>query len=60
MKRDYAGVVQILQGLRAEAPEWLPQQDYARTILGRTLRKRRGPWPDDLRQLAEAVRLPAF
>jgi hypothetical protein len=60
MRREYGDVVEVMQGLRREAPEWLANQQYARDVLEVVLRKRRGPWPDDLRGLAEAVRLPPF
>jgi hypothetical protein len=37
------------------ALEWLGQQQYARDV--RVLDKRRGPLPDDLKQLAEVASL---
>lgn len=58
MKRQYADVVTVMTRLQAEAPEWLAQQRYARTILEEVIQRRRGPLPEDLRGLAAAVRLP--
>ena len=58
MRREYCDVVGVLRELQAEAPEWLPQQQYARDVLEGVVRRRRGPLPEDLRDLAAAVRLP--
>ena len=58
MRREWDDVVGVMEGLRREAPEWLANQQYARDVLEAVLRRRRGPWPDDLRGLAAAVRLP--
>lgn len=58
MRREYADVVQVMEGLRREAPEWLANQQYARDILEGIVKRRRGPWPQELRDLAEATRLP--
>jgi transcriptional regulator with XRE-family HTH domain len=58
MRRDYPAVVDVMQGLRAEAPEWLGNQQYARDILEGILHRRRGPLTQELRELAGAVRLP--
>lgn len=58
MRRDYAGVVDVMSGLRAQAPEWLGNQQYARDVLEGILRRRRGPLTSELRELATAVRLP--
>ena len=58
MRREYADVVCVLRELQAAAPEWLPNQQYARDILEGVVRRRRGPLPQDLRDLAGAVRLP--
>jgi transcriptional regulator with XRE-family HTH domain len=60
MRREYGDVVEAMQGLAREAPEWLASQQYARDILEGILRRRRGPWTGDLRDLAKAVRLPEF
>jgi transcriptional regulator with XRE-family HTH domain len=57
MKRQYADVVEVMQGLRNAAPEWLASQQYARDILEDVIRRRRGPLPADLRELAAATRL---
>jgi transcriptional regulator with XRE-family HTH domain len=58
MRREYPDMVGVMAGLRAEAPEWLASQQYARDILEGVIRKRRGPWPEGLRELAVATRLP--
>ncbi len=59
MRKEYGKVVEVMEGLRREAPQWLPNQQYARDILEDVAGRRRGPWPEDLRVLAKAVRLPA-
>jgi hypothetical protein len=58
MRREYGDVVEVMTGLRAEAPEWLGNQQYARDIMEDLIRRRRGPLPQDLRDLAEATHLP--
>jgi transcriptional regulator with XRE-family HTH domain len=58
MRREYAEVVGVMQGLQREAPEWLGSQQYARDILEGIIRRRRGPWTQELRDLAAATRLP--
>jgi hypothetical protein len=58
MRRQYGDVVEVMTALRAEAPEWLAQQRYARDILEGIIRRRRGPLTEDLRELAAAVQLP--
>jgi transcriptional regulator with XRE-family HTH domain len=55
--REYGDAVGVLQDVRAEAPEWLLEQHYARDILGRVIQRRRTLTPD-MRELADAVRLP--
>lgn len=57
MMRDYGEAVAVMDGLRAEAPEWLLQQRYARDILETVIRRRRTLTPV-MRELAAAVRLP--
>jgi hypothetical protein len=59
MRRQYGDVVAVMTALRAEAPEWLAQQRYARDIIEGIIRRRRGPLSGELRDLAAAVRLPA-
>ncbi|MGW1740636.1 helix-turn-helix domain-containing protein [Nocardia sp. NPDC001965] len=54
--RNYSEAVATLQDIRALAPEWLPQQRYARDILGSIVRHRRTLTPE-MRELADAVRL---
>ena len=58
MRREYPEMVGVMAGLRAQAPEWLASQQYARDILENVIQKRRGPWPEGLRELAAATRLP--
>lgn len=58
MKRQYGDVVEVMTGLRHQAPEWLRNQQYARDILEGIIRRRRGPWTPKLRDLAVAVQLP--
>lgn len=58
MRRQYGDVVEVMTELRAQAPEWLAQQRYARDILEGIIRRRRGPLSGELRELAAAVRLP--
>jgi transcriptional regulator with XRE-family HTH domain len=57
MKRDWDGFTEVMQGLRAQAPEWLANQQYARDIVASAIDRRRGPASADLQQLAVAVRL---
>lgn len=59
MRKEYADVVEVMEDLRRRAPEWLASQQYARDILEGVLKRRRGPWPAELRDLARAVRLPS-
>lgn len=55
--RDYAGAIGTMLEVWESSPEWLPQQRYARDILGRIVGRRRTLTPE-MRQLTEAVRLP--
>jgi alkylhydroperoxidase/carboxymuconolactone decarboxylase family protein YurZ len=57
MLRQYGEATSILQDLRRTAPEWLPQQRYAKDILGRIVQRRRTLTPD-MRELANVVNLP--
>lgn len=57
MRRDYPEAIAIMQELRAQVPEWLVQQGYARTILAR-MRDHRRTMSKEMRDLADAVRLP--
>lgn len=54
--RQYGEAMTVMQDLHATAPEWLPQQRYARDILGTVVRERR-TLTEDVRQLADAIRL---
>jgi hypothetical protein len=58
MRREYGDVVGVMSGLRAEAPEWLGNQQYGRDILEAVIAKRRGPLTQELRDLVTATRLP--
>ncbi|WP_181787818.1 helix-turn-helix domain-containing protein [Streptomyces phytophilus] len=55
--RRHADAMTTLQRVRAEAPEWLPHQRYARDIVGRLVERRRTLTPE-MRELADTVRLP--
>ncbi|NBE54773.1 helix-turn-helix transcriptional regulator [Streptomyces boluensis] len=55
--RDYAKAVDVLQEIRASAPEWLPNQRYARDIFGRIIARRR-TLTSDMRSLADAIGVP--
>jgi transcriptional regulator with XRE-family HTH domain len=55
--RDYARTVEILQQIRESAPQWLPNQRYARDIFGRVIAKRR-TLTTDMRSLADAIGVP--
>lgn len=55
--RQYAEAVDTFQKIRAGSPQWLPNQRYARDILGRIVSKRRTLTPD-MRELADLVHLP--
>ncbi|MER5889561.1 helix-turn-helix transcriptional regulator [Streptomyces sp. NPDC001941] len=56
--RDYAGAVEELGGVLRDSPEWLPNQRFARDIVGTVVSKRRTLTPE-IRELADAVALPA-
>ncbi|QFG10718.1 DNA binding protein [Streptomyces phage Animus] len=55
--RQYGEAVEVLQKIQAGSPQWLPNQRYARDILGRVVSKRRTLTPE-MRQLADVVGLP--
>jgi len=55
--RDYAKTVEVLQGIRVNAPQWLPNQRYARDIFGRVIARRRTLTPE-MRDLADAIGVP--
>lgn len=57
MLRRYPEAMGILRELRAEAPEWLVQQGYARRIVKDILEQRRS-LTQEMRDLADAVALP--
>ncbi|MEU7043525.1 helix-turn-helix transcriptional regulator [Streptomyces varsoviensis] len=54
--RDYPAAVELLQRVRHDAPQWLPQQRYARDILDTVVRGRRTLTPE-MRELAGVVGL---
>ncbi|MFD9487789.1 helix-turn-helix domain-containing protein [Streptomyces sp. NPDC059991] len=56
--RNYGRAVEKLTEIRRNSPEWLPNQRFARDILGKVVRKRRRLTPE-IRELADAVSLPA-
>jgi transcriptional regulator with XRE-family HTH domain len=55
--RDPASSVGILRYIQEAAPEWLPQQRYARDILARVIDRRRTLTPE-IRELADAIGVP--
>lgn len=55
--RQYAESVNVLQGIQAASPQWLPNQRYARDIIGRVISHRRTLTPE-MRSLADAVGIP--
>jgi transcriptional regulator with XRE-family HTH domain/predicted nucleic acid-binding protein len=55
--RQYGNAVETLTGIHAAAPEWLPNQRYARDILGRIVARRRTLTPE-MRSLADVMELP--
>ncbi|MHA5049227.1 helix-turn-helix domain-containing protein [Streptomyces sp. SD15] len=55
--RDYAKTVEVLQGISAVAPQWLPNQRYARDIFNRVIARRRALTPE-MRSLADAIGVP--
>ncbi|WP_312023943.1 hypothetical protein [Streptomyces sp. WAC 04229] len=55
--RDYAKTVEVLQRIRADAPQWLPNQRYARDIFGRVIARRR-TFTQGMRDLADAIGVP--
>ncbi|MEU3755127.1 helix-turn-helix transcriptional regulator [Streptomyces olivoreticuli] len=55
--RQYAEAVDVLQTIRRAAPQWLPNQRYARDILGRVIDRRRTLTPE-MRTLADAIGVP--
>jgi hypothetical protein len=55
--RQYPEAVRVLQQLRQERPEWLPQQRYASDILLKIIQRRRTLTPE-MRDLASFIGLP--
>jgi hypothetical protein len=57
MKHDYPKALEILQGLRADVPEWLVQQGYARVVM-RSIVDQRRTLSRAMRDLADAISMP--
>lgn len=57
MLRRYPDALEMLQGLRADVPEWLVQQGYARVIL-RNITDQRRTLTREMRDIADAIDLP--
>ncbi|AFO10917.1 DNA binding protein [Streptomyces phage phiELB20] len=55
--RQYGEAVEVLQNIRASSPQWLPNQRYARDIMGRIVARRRTLTPE-MRSLADLVGVP--
>ncbi|MGW4290739.1 helix-turn-helix domain-containing protein [Streptomyces sp. NPDC004673] len=55
--RQYAEAMDTFQKIRASSPQWLPNQQYARDVLGRVLSRRR-TLTSEMRELAEMMQLP--
>ncbi|MFE2098940.1 helix-turn-helix domain-containing protein [Streptomyces sp. NPDC059468] len=55
--RQYAEAVDTFRKIRDGSPQWLPNQRYARDILGDIVSKRRTLTPD-MRELADLMHLP--
>lgn len=55
--RYYPEAVAVLQDLRRERPQWLPQQRHAADVLSKIIRRRRTLTPE-MRELADAMNLP--
>ncbi|RBM05626.1 helix-turn-helix transcriptional regulator [Streptomyces sp. PT12] len=55
--RRHQEAVQTMLGILRDSPEWLPNQRYARDIVGRVVERRRTLTPQ-MRVLADVVRLP--
>ncbi|MEK8172245.1 hypothetical protein NKH77_32080 [Streptomyces sp. M19] len=54
--RQWGPAMDKLTALQRTAPEWLPQQSYARTVLGRIVEERRTLTPE-MREMAAAIHL---
>ncbi|WP_049564877.1 helix-turn-helix domain-containing protein [Streptomyces sp. SBT349] len=55
--RHHPQAVETLLGILRHSPEWLPNQRYARDIMGQVVERRRMLTPQ-MRALADAVKLP--
>ncbi|MFE0964026.1 MULTISPECIES: helix-turn-helix domain-containing protein [Streptomyces] len=55
--RRFGDAVEVLQGIHRSSPQWLPNQRYARDIMGRIMDRRRTLTPE-MRSLADVVGLP--
>lgn len=54
---QYGEAVGVLRDIQEKSPEWLPNQRYARDVLGEVVARRRVLTPE-MRSLADAVGLP--
>jgi hypothetical protein len=55
--RRYGESVEVLQGISRTSPQWLPNQRYARDILGRVITRRR-TLTSEMRALADVCGVP--
>lgn len=55
--RQYPEAISVLEELRQARPQWLPQQRYARDILGVVIKRRR-VLTSQMRDLADFLRVP--
>jgi transcriptional regulator with XRE-family HTH domain len=58
LKRRHPEAVEVLQAARNAAPQWLIQQRGARETLSMVIDARKRTLPPEVRELADAVRLP--
>jgi hypothetical protein len=56
--RSFDQALEVIQSLRAEAPEWLPRQREAHDIIRNIVRRRRTLTPE-MREMADFIGLPA-
>jgi hypothetical protein len=57
MLRQHSEAFTIIQDVRARAPQWLAQQQYARDVLSRIISKRRTLTPP-MREMADFIHVP--
>ncbi|WP_344246515.1 helix-turn-helix transcriptional regulator [Actinocorallia libanotica] len=56
-KKEDTAAVDVLRNVRSSSPEWLPNQRYARDIMGGIVRRRRTLTPE-MREMADLVGVP--